>query len=442
MRLFSSLIIICSLLSGSVTTVRAQDEPIPSEDSELAPKVTRIEVQGNRHTKTHIILREMKTQVGDTLDIATLQDDQKRILNLGLFNRVEITPVPEPEGLQLVITVTERLYFFPFPIFFINEKSWKKASYGAGVVHTNFRGRGEVMAISGWAGYNPAINVDYSNPWLFGPSHLLTRVRFFAQRFRNRSFAIINRDVDEKRIGGSWSIGRRFGLFTYFSLNFGYSELKFDPPVPGQTLDPSGRDRLPSFGVFFAYDKRDLFEYPRSGVLLRLWAQRTGFNSDHIHYLRYGADLRGYKKIHRGLSLGGRVMTDLSSDKIPIYDRVFLGYTTRVRGHFNRRDEGENLALASVELRFPILPWRYFSINDVPMFGPYMQNMKFGLSAGIFADYGQVWFQNDRPKLSNGRRGFGAGLHIHLPYIYLLRLEWAINEDGKSERIVDFGVAF
>jgi outer membrane protein assembly factor BamA len=189
---------------------------------------------------------------------------------------------------------------------------------------------------------------------------------------------------------------------------------------------------------------------------MKLWGLRTGLNSEYIHFWRYGADLRGYQKLYRGLSLGARAMTDLSKNKIPIYERVFLGYSNRVRGHFNSRvqevngrlvdlnkNEGENLAMASVELRFPILPWRYFSISDAPMFGSYMQNMKFGISAGIFADYGRVWFQNNkRPRFADGQRGYGAGLHFHLPYVNLLRLELAFDEDRRSEWIADIGVAF
>ncbi|MDZ7288557.1 MAG: BamA/TamA family outer membrane protein [candidate division KSB1 bacterium] len=441
------LLIIGLLLCGTVTGARAQADTLREQSVSVREKIpalpiVRILVTGNRHTKTPIILREMKTQVGDTLDIETLQADQKRILNLGLFNRVEIDSLQRPEGLHILVGVTERLYFLPFPIFFITDRDWSKISFGAGVVHTNFRGRSEILAVSGWAGYNPALQVDYSNPWLFGPAQLLTSLRFFAQRVASRSLESSMKDVNEKYLGGYWSIGRRFNLFTYLSLSFGYTELKYDPPVSGKTLDPSGHDRLPSLGVVFTFDKRDLFEYPRSGVLVKLWARRNGFTSNYIHYLRYGADLRGYQKIYRGLSLGGRVMTDLSHDPIPLYDRVFLGYANRVRGNFYQRREGENLAMASVELRFPILPWRYFSLSDVPMFAAYMQNMKFGISAGIFADYGQTWFQGRHPDFSNGLRGFGAGLHIHLPYIYLLRLELGFDEHGHVERIADIGVAF
>jgi len=430
---------------------RAQSNIADGQNSSVpeiipTPKIAKILIGGNRRTKPQVILREMQMQIGDTVASETMQADQKRILNLGLFNRVEIDSLHEADGVHILIGVTERLYLFPFPIFFINDKDWSKASYGAGIVHINFRGRNELAAISGWAGYNPAFAIDYSNPCLFGPSQLLTRVRFSAQRVRNRSFANLGQEVDEKRLGASWSLGKRFGLFTYLSLNLGYTELKLDPPAPDKTLDPSGRDRLPSAGLTFVYDRRDLFEYPRSGVFAKFWGLRTGFNSEYIHFWRYGADLRGYQKIYRNLSLGARAMTDLSHDNIPLYERVFLGYFNRVRGHFTRsedKDEGENLALASVELRFPILPWRYFSFNDLPIFGSSLRNMKFGLSAGIFADYGRVWFQsNQRPRFADGQRGYGVGLHFHLPYVNLLRLELAFDEDGRSEWIADVGVAF
>jgi len=426
--------------------VKAASSQSGSVEEQASQKIAKISITGNRHTKPQVILREMKIQVGDTIEVETLLADQKRILNLGLFNRVEIDSSQRPEGVHLLIGVAERLYLFPFPIFFINDKDWKKASYGAGVVHTNFRGRNEVVAISGWAGYNPAFSVDYSNPWLFGAAQMLTRARFSVQRVRNRSFANLGQTVNEHRIGGGWSIGKRFGLFTYLNLSLGYTQLKLDPPVAGKTLDPSGRDRLPSVGLSFAYDRRDLFEYPRSGTYIKLWGQRTGFNSEYVHFWRYGADLRGYQKLYRGLSIAARAMTDLSHDTMPIYERVFLGYSNRVRGHFTRqadKREGENLALGSVELRFPIMPWRYFSFSNAPAFASYLQNMKFGISAGIFVDYGRAWFQsNKRPRFADGQCGYGAGLHFHLPYVNLLRVELAFDEEGRSEWITDVGVAF
>jgi outer membrane protein assembly factor BamA len=462
--------IITFLLIGSVEAAWTQSDA-SDKATDASPRIAKIFISGNRFTKTQVILREMQTEVGDTVDIGILQEDQKRIYNLGLFNRVEIDSLQQPEGVHLLIGVSEYplypFYVRPFLILHRNDNDWNKLSYGLGIAHLNFRGRNEKAIISGWAGYDPGVALDYTNPWLFGSTQLLTGFRFAIQRVRDLSFANIDSIVDQKRIGGSWSLGRRFGLFTYLSVNVGYTELKFNPPIK-EALEPSGHEHLPSAGLTFVYDQRDLFEYPRSGVFAKLWAQRTGFNSQHVHFWRYGADLRGYKKIYRGISLGARVMANLAHDEIPFYERVFLGYSTRVRGHFNGnendkiqsptiaalgnktnlfKDEGENLIFSSVELRFPILPVRYFSMNsDMPGFGGYLQNLKFGLSAGFFFDYGRVWFQ--KPPLDRPRRvlppqlGYGAGLHIHLPYINLLRLELAFDEEGRSERIVDIGVAF
>ncbi|MCI0691517.1 BamA/TamA family outer membrane protein [candidate division KSB1 bacterium] len=465
-----NFLIICFLLVGSVEAAWTQSDIGGVLTGAVSTRIAKILVSGNRFTKTQVILREMQTEVGDTVDVGILQEDQKRIYNLGLFNRVEIDSLQQPEGVHLLVGVSEYplypFYVRPFLILHRNDNDWKKLSYGLGIAHLNFRGRNEKAIISAWAGYDPGVALDYSNPWLFGSTQLLTGFRFAIQRVRDLSFANIDSIVDQRRIGGSWSLGRRFGLFTYLSFNVGYTELKFNPAVK-EALEPLNHEHLPSAGLTFIYDKRDLFEYPRSGVFAKLWAQRTGFNSQHVHFWRYGADLRGYKKIYRGLSLGARVMTNLAQEEIPFYERVFLGYSTRVRGHFNRnendaiqspagaplankttllKDEGENLIFSSIELRFPILPLRYFSVNDGSALGGYLQNLKFGLSAGIFFDYGRVWFQKsplDRPRhVLPPQLGYGAGLHIHLPYINLLRLELAFDEEGRSERIVDIGVAF
>ncbi|NUM78186.1 hypothetical protein HUU40_27805, partial [candidate division KSB1 bacterium] len=108
---------------------------------------------------------------------------------------------------------------------------------------------------------------------------------------------------------------------------------------------------------------------------------------------------------------------------------------------------GENLALTSVELRVPLIPLRYHRLEQTRLFqdsllGRYMRTLKFGVSAGLFADYGVIWNHAGGFDLDRGRGGFGAGLHIHMPYLNVLRLEAAFNEDGKLEGLVDVGVAF
>ncbi|MEK7729657.1 MAG: BamA/TamA family outer membrane protein [candidate division KSB1 bacterium] len=427
-----------------------------TDSSAAPPLITAIFIDGNDRTKEHIILREMKARVGVRVDREMLEGDQKRILNLGLFNRVDIQGLPTDDGVQLLVLVDERWNLWPYPIFFVNDKDWDKLSYGAGLLYFNFRGRNETISASGWGGYNPALQLDYANPWIFGKHHLFGRWRFYTERVQNRFFKGLGQEVDEKRIGGSFTLGKRFGYFTYVSALMGYSQLRFDPAVPCQnpdscqTLNLSGRDVLPTLGLTYLYDARDLHEYPLAGSYIRLSARRVGFGSENIHYMRYSLDARHYEKLHRRLTLAARIMTEVGQDRIPLYDLVYLGYQHRVRGHFFEDSSGRNLALGSVELRVPLVPLRYFSAANMPIIKDILpemlltmgRNTKFGMNLAVFADFGLVWSEEKFPELANGWRGYGVGLHFHAPLVNVLRLELAWNKAGKMQRIVDLGVAF
>ena len=430
------------------------------------PNITSILVKGNKRTKAYIILREIKAKPGDKIDREIIEADQKRILNLGLFNRVEIEGIVEQDGIQLIITVEESWYIYPLPLLFLNDRDWSKLSYGAGILHANFRGRREVISAAGWAGYNPALRFDYSNPWILGNTHLFSRVRFFTSHVRNRLFNESDLEVNEIRLGGQFTIGKRFGYFTFASLQLGYSKLEINSAEPLDpevltTLNPSGRDDLPRLGLSLLYDARDLHEYPLSGIYARIWARRTGFRQKNIHYTRFGVDLRRYQKVTSWLSIAMRAMTNQSRDKIPIYDLVYLGFGERVRGHFVTVHSGENVAVGSVELRIPILPIKYIPVEDIPIIGRdlgtafsrFIRTVKYGLSAGLFVDYGNVWCQQGHNNstcrdlsrkfnFNEGIIGFGAGLHIHFPILKLIRFEWAFNEDIETQIIVDYGVSF
>ena len=63
--------------------------------------IVDIKVEGNKKTKPVVILREMKTQSGDTVTLQQLELDQKRIASLGLFSRVEMRAEPEGDGIAL-----------------------------------------------------------------------------------------------------------------------------------------------------------------------------------------------------------------------------------------------------------------------------------------------------------------------------------------------------
>ncbi len=403
------------------------------DSSCVGKRIVSIQIIGNDRTQSHIILREMKQKEGDRLDLNQIESDRKRIQNLDLFNRVVVQAQPDDDQVQVLIIVTEQWYVFPYPILFIHDRDWGKFSYGAGIVHLNFRGRRETLNVGFWLGYNPSVQFSYANPWIGGNHHLMTQIHFYFNRIRSKHF---KEAIDEKHLGMEWTLGKRFGYHTVLGITFGYREVVFSPPEMGQTLSESGKDHLPSLNFFYTWDHRDLLEYPHEGWLISLSARKTGFSHLAANYFRTGFDLRQYFPITSSWTLAARMRTSLSGGEIPLYDRVYLGYSERIRGYFFDVFEGENRALVSIAFRMPLIPIRYFNLSD----HVYFQNLKFGVGLGFFMDSGFTWFQGERINRSMIKSGYGVGIHLHLPYVHLLRVEWAINDRGKSQLIVDLNV--
>jgi outer membrane protein assembly factor BamA len=376
----------------------------------------------------------MKSITGAPLDLQLLEEDRKRIQNLRLFNRVSIAVQPEQKEVVLRVQVTEQWYIFPFPILFLNDRDWSKLSYGAGLMHNNFRGRAETLSFAFWFGYNPSIHLDYSNPWIgSSPLYLYTSLNLFIDRVRSKHF--LEEQVTEKHIGGQWTLGKRFGFHTYLSVTLGYKDVVLDPiPQDQASIEPTYS--VPYLGLGFVWDKRDLKEYPHAGWILTLWMRKMGLPSRRTDYLRWGWDVRTYLPIFRVSTLALRSYANLASGEIPVYDRVYLGYSERIRGHFFERLQGEHVALWSLGFRFPLIPVRYYKVSD----DPYLSDLKFGVSMGFFAESGLTWSQSERFDLNRTISGFGGGIHLHLPYIDLLRLEIALNETGKAQFLVDLFV--
>lgn len=445
----------CALLPFA--RIAAQSDSPPSLADRIF--VQEILILGNEKTRAEVILREMETQRGDTVSIEQLEFDRRRLESLQLFTRVEMQLLPTGQGYLLEIHVHEQWYLFPFPILFFNEHeiSFRKLSYGAGVVHTNFRGLAQVLDISGWLGYNPSMFIRYQNPWMFQDARLFLSAQFALSRIRNKASDLRGENIKENRLSFGVQVGRRFTLKTSLSAGLGYTRVSLQPGGEGRTLHPSGTDHLPAFSLTFRRDYRDLLWYPLHGSFLQVSAIKTGFpGAAYIDYSRGQFDFRKYFSAGRQMVLAFRFFADVAFGRIPIYDRVFFGYEHRLRGYFSRRLEGDHLMLAGLAFRFPIIPVRYFSMNSASL-GPYGQNLPFGISGAFFVDVGTLWFQKEylapEPAFTNGpigfqttpRRwlpGYGFGLNFHLPYVQIARMEYALDQKRATEIIFDIGVAF
>ena len=433
-----ALAIILRLVAASQTV----DTLYGTASHPAKPVIAAIAITGNSVTRPAIILREMTLHVGDTLDQDELDYCRKRIYSLGLFNRVDIIATPE-DSVTLVIDVDERWYLYPVPLLGIVDRDFNKWFYGIGVTHQNFRGWNEKVFVGFVLGYNPWASVSYSNPWIFGDEQMFSTTGFGYNKIQNKS--ILSKgggpNFDEVHYSAFETIGKRFDQFHSAWLSLGYKSVQVTDNRSGRTISPSGRDRFPSVAVGAKMDTRNLAEYPTKGLFGYAEIGKKGFFFGDVDFVSYALDLRTYIKLYGYPTLALRAFTKLSSGPgIPNYAHEYFGFSERIRGHFDEEMEGEELAGFSVELRIPLFPEFYLHVPAMQF--PEFSTWRLGVYSALFFDAGTTWYKHERPDLLNAPRGYGAGLHVLLPYSFVLRVDRAFSETRRGEWVFDLGASF
>ena len=259
MKIYQKLIIAFFYVCATSALAQAQTVKNSGDFAQYQGKiVSKIIILGNDKTKDIVLLREMKTKVGSEFDANLVEEDRKRIQNLLLFTRVEIYPAKDEENkVGLIIVVAERWNFFPYPLLFRNERSWKleKWSYGAGVLHNNLRGLNNKLLAELWFGYNPGGTASYVNPLFGGDKQFYYKALLYSMTLKSKTLETPER-FDEYHRGFSFTFGRRWGFHTFSTIAVGYDYIK----VPSEYLYllPSAVDdqHVPFVGLGFQYDTR------------------------------------------------------------------------------------------------------------------------------------------------------------------------------------------
>jgi len=440
------LMLLVGLPAARTTLAAAPQDSVatPVALSELADSLWSVDsilISGNTHTKDFVILREMTLRPGMPITKALIQYDQDRIYSLRLFNRViiHVFPTVSPGRAHLIVDVSERWYLFPFPIFGIKDRDWGKLFYGIGILHYNFRGRNEKLYTALVLGYDPSFSVSYRNPFLTEEGTTFLEAGFSLSKVRNKSLLAQagTQNFDERHVAVSSGFGKRFGIEHTLSLRLGFEYVEIDDPLPGRTISASGIDRYPFATLGYSYDTRNLGEYPTDGTLVSCSISKYGIPAKEIDYVRSAIDVRKFIPVATALTLAGRTFADVvAAGPTPSYNHKYFGYAERIRGHFRQVWEGEQILGATVELRYMLLTPRYFMVGELPA---EFSVWRFGVVAAVFADAGTVWFRGAPLAIDRLIKGYGAGLHFLLPYSFVLRTEFALDEIRHGEFILDVG---
>ncbi len=346
-------------------------------DEGVQSYLEHINISGNVRTKDKVIRREVAVAPGDVFNTVRVDASKQRLQNLNYFSKVDSYPadtlVPGRKDLNIVV----------------EEKRTGSLNFGAGFSSIdNLLGFAEITQsnfdVTNWphftgGGQKFRVRAQYGTRRkdfilsLTEPYFLDYKISLGGELFyRDASF--VSSVYDERRYGFDINARKALNEFTFVRFGYRLEEIgihNVDDDVSQAIKDEVG-DRIKSqISTGITYDTRDSVFLTRKGERVDLQVYVAGGplggNTD-----IYGFDLEASKYFHLPwdtiLTLNGEiasVSTWSGGDRVPIFDRLYLGGANNLRG-FKFRDVGpkdnngepiggNSLIRATVEYTFPIV---------------------------------------------------------------------------------------
>jgi outer membrane protein insertion porin family len=405
--------------------------------------VGKIRFTGNDTTRDKVIRREVYLNEGDVFNTEALKLSIRRINQLGYFK-----PMEQPPAIQPSTVGEDRLDL----VFKVEEQNRNQFTFGGGVSGlegtfinasfstSNFLGMGETLQLSAQSGRRTKnYQISLTEPYLFDRP-ITAGFDIFHRKI---TYENLNNVVaySQQGTGGSLVVGLPVGRFSRVYANYAYEivdiqglEALLDPDPgddEGPIFDPfffgeDGRRRESRITPSFVHNTVDNPWTPRSGVKYTTTFEFAGGPlGGTLDFYKPTAEAIFYIPHTRRTALGLRfegayVRPFGGTDKLPYYQRFFLGGETQIRGYDIRSVgpvvtvDGQDRALGGNKFALFNAEY-YFDIG-----GP--------LRAVLFFDAGQTFAEGENIQLKKFRTSTGAEMRFIMPVLNVpFRLIWAWN---------------
>ena len=355
--------------SGQVAVTYRIEENSPST-------VEKINIAGNIITKDKVIRRELAVAPGDVYNSVLVEASKKRLDNLGYFSKVETAPndtaVPGRKDLDVLV----------------EEKKTGSLSFGAGfssidsllgqvdLTQSNFdilnwptfTGGGQKFRATLQYGLTRKdFDISLTEPYFLDYRLSLGGSAFY------RTTNYTSNDFNQRNIGAAINSRRGIGRYTAVSLEYRIEEININNATSSSSIlqQETGTRSRSAIRGGLTYDTRDSVFLTRRGTKVDFSPFIAGGplgGSTNI----YGLDLTASRYFSFPgdtiLLFNGElasVDTFSGGDRVPVYDRLYLGGANSLRGYSFRKVGvkdfngnpigGRTLARATAEYTFPII---------------------------------------------------------------------------------------
>lgn len=390
-----------------------------AEPGKLA-HVGTVEIVGNESVSSRVIERQLTFKPGDLYRRSVVQDSQRRLYGMELFQFANVEPLnPELQLEEVPVRVTVAEGKHQRVNFGVGYGTEEKARVDAEYHHVNFLGDARSAgARVRWSALDRGIRFDFTQPYFFRPHFSLgieaqqwyTYTPAYRSLVRGAKATVTHRQSQRTSWAASFASGHDSSAIASNVL----TDLKLRNDLIALGLDPrtgEQRGELDAIGFDLQHSTADNILDARRGYQVAFHTEQAGrFLPGTFKYFSLSADARQYLPIGDAVVLASRVQigsidapaNDLTS--VPFAKKYFLGGATTVRG-WGRYEisplsgsglpiGGNSLLAISEELRAQL-------------------RGKFG--GVLFFDAGNVWAEGWGLKLGDLRYAVGPGLRYQTP---------------------------
>lgn len=472
MRFFKIIYILVLLvlvsLTGSaqnlydINTVTAQF--LSGKDSAAIIQIRNITISGNKKTKEYIIRREMQLKGGDTVKVASFNEElqklQQQVYNTNLFLEVKATLFEVSHHVvDINLAVKERWYIFPIPKFQLidrNINEWiqkydadlDRVVYGVKFTHYNLTGHRDLLRLTLLNGFTRNISLSYFKP--VSEKKLNNGFSFTAGIIQNREFIyridtfnkpvlFNNGDFSRKNyfFGAGYNFRRNIMGTHYFNVVFNHvsvvdslTDTKYNPNYFKNDVSHANYIDL---SYTYRYINTNNAIYPLRGTVAFLRLLKRGFGlSGGINMFSVEGSYNKYWPLKNNwyISSEWSAKTTLPFNQ-PYINQRSLGYSdVNLRGLELYVVDGVAFGLVRNTLKKKL-----FTVNiKTPFRSDKYRFIPFTVFAKTYADVGTVYNKNSYRTSLNNKFLYTGGFGIDILSIYdvNLRIEYSFNQLGKN----------